>query len=316
MKTDTTLLDKPGVPTVEELKVFFKKHDYTCSSHKYDVGRASAQEQQIYRKAKDYFYSSWCKSLKAADIKNSQKNYSAAYPVKLLGQTNADLISSQVMQVLDSPELMAQTTDIFFSALEEPLTLAAETYAKAQNKQPDDLSEEEIRMIVDKVADELINVMTQNMMLSQSVPEICGITKEHGDYSDFNENVADNHDKIDFARHWDHIRYKGGLLLSFDDLDSDTENPDPDCIPYQNDPALTYEDSYEQLYEEDDEKILQEFLKTLDEEDLKIVKMLMKRYSQSLMAEALNYKTQSAVSKRVAKIKEKFYRFMNERQPK
>lgn len=52
---------------------------------------------------------------------------------------------------------------------------------------------------VDKVADSPMNFMIGKMMVSQSVPEIMQITKKHGAHEDFNPNVKDNHDRIDFG---------------------------------------------------------------------------------------------------------------------
>ena len=56
MKLDRTLLDKGRAPTVEEMKDYFKKNDYTTSSPTFDSLRAKRDEMNVYMKAKKLYY--------------------------------------------------------------------------------------------------------------------------------------------------------------------------------------------------------------------------------------------------------------------
>lgn len=152
---------------------------------------------------------------------------------------------------------------------------------------------------MDKVADSLMNFMIGKMMVSQSVPEIMQITKKHGAHADFNQNVKDNHDRIDFERKWDHTRTKLGKMLSFDELD-----PDDESLAYWDDELIDDEAAFLDL--------TQRFLNSLDDyTDRDIVMFKLKGKTQSEIAETLGF-TQGVIAKRLKKVRIKFDAFTNE----
>ena len=59
MKLDRTLLDKNRPPTVEEMKDYFKKNDYTTAPPTFDPFRAKRNEMNVYMKAKAVFKENW-----------------------------------------------------------------------------------------------------------------------------------------------------------------------------------------------------------------------------------------------------------------
>ena len=125
------------------------------------------------------------------------------------------------------------------------------------------------------------------------------ITKKHGAHEDFNPNVKDNHDRIDFERKWDHTRTKLGKMLSFDELD-----PDDESLAYWDDDPMDDETALADL--------IQRFLASLDDDtDRDIVIFKLKGKTQSEIAETLGF-TQGAIAKRLKKIKVKFDALTNE----
>ena len=285
--------------TDEELKAIFRANDYTTYVPKYDARTATAEENKIHSRAKELFYKSWCGQLVGMGGKASLKNFSKDYPVKLLEQTDENIIAEQVVEVLNDESKLQDVFEVFFTSMEKPLDDALTAQAASLGKTLEELTDEEIMRAVDKVADSLMNFMIGKMMVSQSVPEILQITKKHGAQEDFNPSVKDNHDRIDFERKWDHSRTKLGKMLSFDELD-----PDDESLAYWDDELIDDEAAFLDL--------TQRFLNSLDDyTDRDIVMFKLKGKTQSEIAETLGF-TQGAIAKRLKKIKVKFDAITNE----
>ena len=285
--------------TDEELKAIFRAHDYTTYVPKYDARTATAEENRTHSRAKALFYKSWCGQLRVMGGEASLKNFSKDYPVKLLEQTDENIISEQVVGVLNDESKLQDVFEVFFTAMEKPLEDALSAQAASLGKSLEELTDDEIMQAVDKVADSLMNFMIGKMMVSQSVPEILQITKKHGSHEDFNPNVKDNHDRLDFERKWDHTRTKLGKMLSFDELD-----PDDESLAYWDDELIDDEAAFVDL--------TKRFLASLDDEiDRDIVIFKLKGKTQSEIAETLSF-TQGAIAKRLKKIKTKFDALTNE----
>ena len=285
--------------TDEELKAIFRAHDYTTYVPKFDARTATAEENKVHSRAKALFYKSWCSQLRGMGSKASLKNFSKDYPVKLLEQTDENIIAEQVVEVLNDESKLQDVFEVFFTSMEKPLEDALSEQATLLGKTLEELTDEEIMQAVDKIADALMNVMIGKMMVSQSVPEIMQITKKHGAHEDFNPNVKDNHDRIDFERKWDHLRTKLGKMLSFDELD-----PDDESLAYWDDEPLDEEAAFVDL--------TQRFLASLDDKtDRDIVIFKLKGKTQSEIGETLGF-TQGTIAKRLKKIKVKFDALTNE----
>ena len=114
--------------------------------------------------------------------------------------------------------------------------------------------------------------------------------------SRYNPSVRENHDQIDFIRHWDHTRSKVGQLFCFDEMVQ---------VDLKNDDGKVKTPVY--VEDEDEEKLYQEFRALLTEEEKLIADMRWnKQMTQKEIAEALGYKSHSAVTKKLKKMREKF----------
>ena len=285
--------------TDEELKAIFRRNDYTTYVPKYDARKATAMENRIHSRAKELFYISWCKQLSGMGGKASLKNFSKDYPVKLLEQTDENMIAEQVVNVLNDESKLQSVFEVFFTSMEKPLEDALSAQAASLGISLEELTDDEIMQAVDNVADSFMNFMIGKMMVSQSVLEIMQITKKNGAHEDFNPNVKVNHDRIDFERKWDHTRTRLGKMLSFDELD-----PDDESLAYWDDDPMDDEAALADL--------TKRFLASLDDEtDRNIVIFKLKGKTQSEIAETLRF-TQGAIAKRLKKIKVKFDAFTNE----
>ena len=285
--------------TDEELKAIFRANDYTTYVPKFDARTATAEENKVHSRAKALFYKSWCGQLRGMGGKASLKNFSNDYPVKLLEQADENIIAEQVVNVLNDESKLQSVFEVFFTSMEKPLEDALTAQAASLGKTLEELTDDEIMLAVDKVADALMNTMIGKMMASQSVPEIMQITKKHGAHEDFNPSVKDNHDRIDFERKWDHTRTKFGKMLSFDELD-----PDDESLAYWDNDPMDDEAAFLDL--------TKRFLSSLDDDtDRDIVLFKLKGKTQSEIAETLGF-TQGAIAKRLKKIKVKFDALTNE----
>ena len=287
--------------TDEELKAIFRRNDYTTYVPKYDARKATAMENRIHSRAKELFYISWCKQLSGMGGKASLKNFSKDYPVKLLEQTDENMIAEQVVNVLNDESKLQSVFEVFFTSMEKPLEDALSAQAASLGISLEELTDDEIMQAVDNVADSFMNFMIGKMMVSQSVLEIMQITKKNGAHEDFNPNVKVNHDRIDFERKWDHTRTRLGKMLSFDELD-----PDDESLAYWDNEPTDDEQAFVEL--------TQRFLASLDDEtDRDIVLFKLKGKKQSEIAETLGF-TQGTIAKRLKKIKTKFDALTNETQ--
>ena len=301
MKLDRTLIDKDGAPSEEEAREFFLKHDYTVHKSSFDPMTASDAELRLYQKAKGFFRESWLEQLKSMGGKGSMKNFTKNYPLRVLGDANENLISGTVMGILSDDTLTAQIIDSFVSAMEEPLTAGFNAYAKSLKKEPTELSETEIKEVVDKVVNLFLEEMINIQMKSQGVPELVKTVKKNGAHEDFNNDVMNNRDKIDFDRKWYHLRTKLGAPLSLDEIVETTPEALADAEAFFKDNEKEYI------------ILRREFLDTLNSADREIYIMLENECTQAEIAERLGYKTHSAITKREKKIKQQLKEFCRNR---
>ena len=301
MKLDRTLIDKDGAPSKEETRDYFLKHDYTAYKSSFDPMTASDAELRLYQKAKGFFKESWLSQLSAMGGKGSMKNFTKNYPLCVLEDANEDLISGTVMEILSDDDLTEKIFDSFFSAMEEPLNAGFNAYAKSLKKEPTDLSETEIKEVVDKLVDLYLAEMMNLHMKSQGVPELVKTVKKTGAHEDFNNDVMNNRDKIDFDRKWYHLRTKLGAPLSLDEIVETTPEALADAEAFFKDNEKEYI------------ILRREFLDTLNSADREIYIMLENECTQAEIAERLGYKTHSAITKREKKIKQQLKEFCRNR---
>lgn len=291
MEFDRTLIDKEGSPSAEELKEYFQRNDYTAFKPTYNPSRASQAQLKLYMKAKCFFKDKWLSVQKSMGGKGSLRNFSANYPLQVLEKADEDLIAGTVGDILLDDELTTQVIDSFFEMMEGPLSSGFTSYAASVGKTPDDLTDEEIRVVVGKIADLFLEQMMGLMMQSQSVPEILGVVKKNGAHEDFNLSVTENRDKIDFDRKWDHLRTKLGKPLSLDEL----ATSNPSALENGRSMFDSSDDEYEVLENQ--------FLDSLNGADREIYLMRKQGLTQKEIAERLGYKSHSAVTKRMEKMK-------------
>lgn len=299
-KKDPTLLDKTSPITLDDLKDQFLRSDWSASTSPYNVARADAEHAKIYTMVREYFNAAWTEKLKDSGYKHPLRNYSGDYPIKLLEKSEGDYITGTIMEIMEDDTALDNIFETFFTAMAEPLSKELEAYAAANGKSVDSLTDGEIHSIIDKIADKSLSTMMGLLQQTQNVPEIIGIAKENGAYEDFPWST--NFEKADFHRKWYHTRTAVGKMLSLDEILAEGDKAQVEVVG----------NAIDTVSEADIATLAAKFIETLDSVDSQICYMRMDGKTNAEIAEALNYKTPSAVTKRLAKIKAKFNEFFAE----
>jgi len=302
MKIDMTLLEKDGAPTIEELKAFFRDHDFSTQKSKYNPGNATDTQNRIYIKAKKHFLSAWNKQMKELTGKGSLINFTSNAPVRRLEKANENLVAGTVLEILTNETLCDSIIDSMLTALEGDIVTELEKYAKAHNKAVEELTESEFAFVFDQFADLFLGVMMNKLQLAESVPEIMDVSKKIATHEDFAWTAGSNYDKIDFNRQWNHTRTKTGTMESLDQM-KEFEHNEPESAK-----EFSYNDPQANLDMIETIKAFYAFLG--DETDVKIFKLTANGYTQKQIAERLGFKTHSAVGKHLKKIEEKRQAFL------
>ncbi len=290
----TSLLEKEGPITIEDLKANFKKNDFTTMKSKFNPKKASEGELFLYDRAKTIFQQSWNEKMDELTGLSSLLNFSDDSPLVSLEQTDETLVTGLVMELRDKEEVVDKIFDDFAEKTEEPFIEEVKKYAEANGKDPDDLTDEELETIFNGIVDKFLARMMSLLLQTQSVPELVELQKSMATHEDFSETVAQNFSKIDFDRKWTHSRSEAGAALSLDGLIEAFQ----DAIPVEPLDNATEEVELIDL----ERKVLE----NLNETDKEIYLMKKQGYSQKEIAEKFNFKSASAVSKRLANIKQLF----------
>ena len=306
MKLDRTLLDKGRAPTVEEMKDYFKKNDYTTSSPTFDPLRAKRDEMNVYMKAKKLFKENWLKNQAKFGGNGSFKDYSSNHPLVVLEQADEDLISGSVTNIIKDKKLYEEIIESFHSAMQPQIELAINTYAQKNNKNVDDLTDDELAFVIDKFVDLFLDKMVNLQMQSQSVPELIKGTNEIGTHEDFSDRFDENFSRADFYRKWDHTRTKMGKIFSLSEV---TEDADAQAELEENlteAHTLGYSENEVAYSEKAFMKFENAYLSLLDEVERKIYALRKEGCTTQVIAKDLNYKSHSAVVKKLKVMREKF----------
>ena len=294
----SSLLEKEGPITIEDLKSNFKENDFTTMKSKFNPKKASEGELFLYGRAKTIFQQSWNEKMGELTGISSLLNFSDDSPLVSLEKTDETLVTGLVMELRDKEEVVDKIFDDFAEKTEEPFIEEVKEYAEANGKDPDDLTDEELETIFNGIVDKFLARMMSLFLQTQNVPELVELQKTMAAHEDFNENVVQNFSKIDFDRKWTHSRSEAGAALSLDGL----IEAFPDAIPVE--PLNNATEEVELL------DLERKVLENINETDKEIYLLKKQGYSQNEIAEKLGFKSASAVSKRLANIKQHFNEYM------
>lgn len=294
----SSLLEKEGHITIEDLKASFKENDFTTMKSKFNPKKASEGELFLYGRAKTIFQQSWNEKMGELTGLSSLLNFSDDSPLVNLEKTDEALVTGLVMELRDKEEVVDKIFDVFAENTEEPFIEEVKKYAEANGKEPDDLTDEELETIFNGIVDKFLARMMSLLLQTQNVPELVELQKSMAAHEDFSETVVQNFSKIDFDRKWTHSRSEAGAALSLDGLIEAFQ----DAIPVE-----PFDNATEEFELIDLER---KVLENINETDKEIYLLKKQGYSQNEIAEKLGFKSTSAISKRLANIKQLFNEYM------
>ena len=294
----TSLLEKEGPITIDDLKANFKENDFTTMKSKFNPKKASEGELFLYGRAKTIFQQSWNEKMGELTGLSSLLNFSDDSPLVNLEKTDEALVTGLVMELRDKEEVVDKIFDVFAENTEEPFIEEVKKYAEANGKEPDDLTDEELETIFNGIVDKFLARMMSLLLQTQNVPELVELQKSMAAHEDFSETVVQNFSKIDFDRKWTHSRSEAGAALSLDGLIEAFQ----DAIPVE-----PFDNATEEFELIDLER---KVLENINETDKEIYLLKKQGYSQNEIAEKLGFKSTSAISKRLANIKQLFNEYM------
>ena len=285
---------------LNELQSFFQQNDFTSNMALEREHNSEGEQAEIFIRTKKIFGEYWLGNLRKIGVKRKMKNLSKDHPVNFLENADADYFSEQISDIYTDPDKLSEYIDRFFEMYEEPVMLGLDCYAKSVGKEVDDLADEEIHTVVERVAGVIDETLIETVMQGQQVPQIFGISKKIPQHEDFTEKL--NQDKINFYNKWTHAKTKLGAPLLFSELSEDeATNIEGAKMFFANDP----EEERRYIFLRD------EFAKTLNGTDREIYYLLEKGITQKEIAKRLGYKTHSAVSKRMKIMNKDFKKFVN-----
>lgn len=283
----------------DELVKFFQNNDFTANMALEREHNSEGEQAKIFVRTKKIFGEYWLGNLRKLGVKRKMKNFSKDHPVNFLENADADYFSEQISEIYADPDKLNEYVDRFFEMYEQPVMLGLDCYAKSVSKEIDDLSDEEIHTVVEKVAGVIDETLIETVMQGQQVPEIFGISRKVPQHEDFTEKLSQ--DKINFYNKWTHAKTKLGAPLLFSELSEDeATNIEGAKMFFANNP----EEERRYIFLRD------EFAKTLNSTDREIYYLLEKGITQKEIAKRLGYKTHRAVSKRMKIMNKDFKKFL------
>ncbi len=155
------------------------------------------EQAEIFVRTKKIFGEYWLGNLRPLGVNRKMKNFSKDYPVNLLENADAEYFSEQISEIYTDPEKLSEYIDRFFEMYGEPVMLGLDCYAKSVGKEVDELTDEEIHTIVEKVAGVIDETLIETVM--QRPTGSCNFRhfQKIPQHEDFTEQL--NQDKINFT---------------------------------------------------------------------------------------------------------------------
>ena len=273
---DTTLLDLDRDPTLEEMKAFFHKHDWSAaklsepssrSEHKTVIMdhikeimdtefRNAAYDKGLHIPSKYY-------DNKIEETVGKEKTTYQGNPLMELRDGTEDLISDAVYEIIMNHDDILDILDEQFDGDDPDLDKKSDSF-------------------LHNAVDTMLDVMDY-----KKIAELLGgMTAEE----DFNHDIPNNFRKEDHERRWYHLDTKAPTL------------PDPEIeeLAYSHDPGPE-EQAISRI-------MADEFMRSLDEKDKRILELLTAGYTQSEIADTVGMSNNGGISKRLTKIRNEFIR--------
>ena len=180
-KKKKTLLDLDRVPTLDELRAYFKENDFSAATYiDIDYEKMDAESVEALEYIKGLMDEKWEPLSREMGLKSDSSYYGKDNPLIAMRDNMEDLVAGGVMKLLnEKPEMVAEILEYF-------------------SQDPD----------VERHADAFLNNAVKTMMEVMNYEELVHAVQENAAYEDFNHEKFNNYRSKDFGRKWNHNRSK------------------------------------------------------------------------------------------------------------
>ena len=298
---DTTLLEKEGPVTLEDLRANFRAHDFSAMSSGYDKEHESSQRNTRFKRIVKCFKKAWREQMKEMTGKN-MVNFAPSSPVGCMELSESELVAGTLVDIMEDEARLDQLFEIGMTVLRQPLEKELEK--RIQGKSMEELTEEEFSAVMAPLADQFLGKMMRLLLEVQEADKWMEFTTEMSAHEDYNTQIKENHANIDFLRQWYHLRTKIGGMLSLEDVEKEASTDMDRLLMSRGTKQRARNDAKYNM-------LLQAFCESLNNDiDRKIVYMCDEGLTQAEIAQRLGYANHSAVSKRIKKIYQKCCTFL------
>ena len=183
MKKDLLAMDR--LPTLEELKKFFKENDWTTAKID-DPAQSTPEEKAEIAYAAKLMDKKFEELARKKGRNSAARYYGVDNPLIALQNNTEDLVASTVVKIANDDEL----TDAILSQFDF--------------SNPD----------IDKKADDFLNNAVNTMLDVMEYEKLAKIVRINSDEQDFNDKVANNYRLKDHVRRWEHTKDKKKNILT------------------------------------------------------------------------------------------------------
>ncbi len=271
-KKKKTLLDLDRVPTLEELRTYFRENDFSVAAYiDMDYDKLDSESVEMLEHIKGLMDEKWEPLSREMGLKSDSSYYGKDNPLIAMRDNMENLVAGGVMKlIIEKPDLV---NEILASFMDDP--------------------------DVEKHAADFLNNAVKTAMQVMNYEEMAQAVQENAAYEDFNHDKFNNYRSKDFDRKWNHTRSKIETV-SLNEMES-AVNDEGESAPMQvADKSVNVEDEVIANLTGDN------FWESISEDDRILLRMRMGGKTQQEIADALGYKTHSAVTKRLQKLKEVF----------
>lgn len=286
-----TLLDLDRLPTQQELREYFLKHDWTPRKP-YSFSKWNQEKIEDKHYSENIFNRIWHKISRKHGQKASPKCYTEEYPPEVLRNGVSDIVNGTVAEMINEhPEVVKSIFDnLPDDFLSGGLSTVKDLMTGQEIDEPQALAEDDIAKV-----DSLVDNAMDTLMTAVDYDGLIKVCREVGAPEDFSDLVT-NYPRTEFEEKYDHKKAMTKVLYSSEatDFGVDFERNCMQCSP-------------DELAESS--AFVSDFYKELNETDLAILKLLINGKTQEEIASILGYKSHSAINKRIKNINARYLEF-------
>lgn len=269
---DDSLLNLDRIPTLEELREFFKRNDFSAATYlELDYDKMDADTAEAMEHFKGMMDEKWEPLSRERGLKSSSTYYGKDNPLIALRNNMENLVAGGVIKLLE--EHPDRAAEILLQFMDDPN--------------------------VEENADRFLNNAVETLLKVMDYEEVSKAVQDTPAYEDFNHGQLTNYRAMDFDRTWNHTRSKI-QAVPFEDVNSDGELQELQVHDVSVDVAADAATSI----------AFQKFVSSISDKDRKLLVMKMEGLTQEEIAKRLGYKTHNAVTKRLQKLQDMFKQHM------